>query len=28
VGQAAIFQYEAGDFANQLTSPDPRLKLT
>ena len=27
VGQAAIFQYEAGDFASQLTSPDPRLKL-
>jgi len=27
VGQAAIFQYEAGDFASQLSSPDPRLKL-
>ena len=27
VGQAALFQYEAGDFASQLTSPDPRLKL-
>ena len=28
VGQAALFQYAAGDFATQLTSPDPRLKLT
>jgi N6-L-threonylcarbamoyladenine synthase len=27
VGQAALFQYEAGDFASQLSSPDPRLKL-
>ena len=27
VGQAALFQYEAGDFATQLASPDPRLKL-
>jgi len=27
VGQAAIFQFEAGDFASQLSSPDPRLKL-
>jgi len=27
VGQAALFQYEAGDFATQLASPDPRMKL-
>jgi N6-L-threonylcarbamoyladenine synthase len=27
VGQAALFQYAAGDFATQLASPDPRLKL-
>ncbi|MGI4833886.1 MAG: tRNA (adenosine(37)-N6)-threonylcarbamoyltransferase complex transferase subunit TsaD [Janthinobacterium lividum] len=27
VGQAALFQYAAGDFASQLASPDPRLKL-
>ena len=27
VGRAALFQYEAGDFATQLASPDPRLKL-
>ncbi|GAC1371126.1 MAG: tRNA (adenosine(37)-N6)-threonylcarbamoyltransferase complex transferase subunit TsaD [Hymenobacter sp.] len=28
VAMTAHFQYEAGDFATQLTSPDPRLKLT
>jgi len=28
VAITAHFQYEAGDFATQLTSPDPRLKLT
>ena len=27
VAQAAHFQFEAGDFATQLLSPDPRLKL-
>ena len=27
VAMAAHFQYEAGDFASQLLSPDPRLKL-
>ena len=27
VAMAAYFQYEAGDFASQLLSPDPRLKL-
>ena len=27
VAMSAHFQYEAGDFANQLSSPDPRLKL-
>lgn len=28
VAMTAHFQYEAGDFANQLSSPNPRLKLT
>ncbi len=28
VAMTAHFQYEAGDFATQLTSPDPRLKLS
>ncbi len=27
VAMTAHFQYQAGDFATQLTSPDPRLKL-
>jgi len=28
VAMTAHFQFEAGDFADQLISPDPRLKLT
>jgi N6-L-threonylcarbamoyladenine synthase len=28
VAMTAHFQYEAGDFATQLSSPDPRLKLS
>ena len=28
VAMTAHFQYEAGEFADQLTSPNPRLKLT
>ncbi|MDO7847130.1 tRNA (adenosine(37)-N6)-threonylcarbamoyltransferase complex transferase subunit TsaD [Hymenobacter sp. M29] len=28
VAMTAHFQYEAGDFADQLSSPNPRLKLT
>jgi len=28
VAMTGHFQYEAGDFASQLVSPDPRLKLT
>ena len=28
VAMTAHFQYQAGDFASQLLSPDPRLKLT
>ena len=28
VAMTAHFQYQAGDFATQLTSPNPRLKLT
>ena len=28
VAMTAHFQYAAGDFANQFTSPNPRLKLT
>ena len=27
IAMSAHFQYEAGDFATQLLSPDPRLKL-
>ena len=28
VAMTAHFQYQAGDFADQLSSPNPRLKLT